>query len=107
MSHKETSQLALQYATESGRRQTTKEQVLGLLFASPRVSNHELAKVTPRYGARIFELRKIGFEIKTTPKVDGTTWYALEKVLRERRDAGDDRREIEAEERDDESEDKP
>ena len=38
-------------------------QIIDLLRSKPAVSNAELAQITPRYSARIFDARQRGYEI--------------------------------------------
>lgn len=64
---------------ESGRRGATLHGVLDALRGGPK-TNAELAEITPRYGARIYDLRKLGVRIRTDrPRVDGIVTYTLEQ----------------------------
>jgi hypothetical protein len=44
-------------------KETHYKQILRKLQTTDRVSNYELFKITPRYSARIYELRNDGYEI--------------------------------------------
>jgi len=41
-----------------------KQQILRKLQTADRVSNFDLFKITPRYSARIYELRNEGYDIQ-------------------------------------------
>jgi hypothetical protein len=56
---------------EGTRRLSAKERVLQMLQAQGEATNIQLNALTFRYGARIFELRKEGFDITTEAKGDG------------------------------------
>lgn len=53
-------------------------RILEMLRERPR-TNMELAAITPRYGARIFDIRKAGYRIETVESRDGTgvVWYRI------------------------------
>jgi hypothetical protein len=56
---------------EQTRRLTAKERVLEMLQAQGEATNVELNAVALRYGARIFDLRKEGYDITTESKGNG------------------------------------
>lgn len=54
------------------------KRILRLLAAKQRVSNGELARITPRYGARILNLRRDGYLITTVRENnDGLFTYSF------------------------------
>ena len=63
---------------ESGRRQTTATRILEALADGPK-TNAELAAITVRFSARIFDLRHRGYTIKTElVGNDGVAVYTME-----------------------------
>jgi hypothetical protein len=56
-----------------------RQQILDLLIerGEQGVRNTELNKICFRYGARIFELRKLGHDIKTVKESDGLYRFVL------------------------------
>jgi len=61
----------------SGRRESAGERILRRLRRGP-VSNLELARITLRYGARIYDLRRQGYVIETEARGEsGITLYVL------------------------------
>ena len=62
----------------SGRRGGTLHKIRERLMAG-EATNVELARITPRYGARIYDLRKQGFDIETVSqnKATGVTVYRM------------------------------
>jgi hypothetical protein len=60
-----------------GRRTRTVVLIEMALSTGPK-TNHELAEITPRYGARIYDLRRLGYAITTQIK-GGTTTYTMNK----------------------------
>ena len=59
---------------------TQKQRILHLLADSRRVSNAALNRICFRYGARIMELRRAGFEIvseRDKVKDGGLWWFRL------------------------------
>lgn len=54
----------------SGRRGTTLVRVLAALLEGPK-TNLQLMEITPRYSARIYDLRKKGLKIRTDLNVSG------------------------------------
>lgn len=55
-----------------------RRKILDLLRKYPCVPMTVLNKIAFRYSARIHELRKMGFTIKTTKGSDGLSYYSLE-----------------------------
>lgn len=64
----------------SGRRLRTLDRIYDRLLAGP-ATNLELAEVTPRYGARIYDLRELGCVIHSETFLDGTSRYVLDKHI--------------------------
>lgn len=66
---------------EAKRLTRQSQQVLDALRAAPArtCTNMELAKITPRFGARIHDCRKAGYriEILSRDHASGLVWYAL------------------------------
>lgn len=67
-------------ADEKKRTATHADRILALLREGT-VTNGELATITPRYGARILDLRKAGHEIETVfeNKKSGLVIYRLKE----------------------------
>lgn len=57
-------------------RQATAGAILERLKAGP-ATNHELLNITPRFGARIYDLRQLGHKISTKNRGHGTFEYEL------------------------------
>jgi hypothetical protein len=63
--------------TSSGRRLTNLQAVFLALLSGP-VTSAELARITPRYGARIYELRRrFGCQIETAVGAGGASTYTM------------------------------
>lgn len=62
-----------------GRATNQRGQILGLLRLAGRngVTNLELNKICLRYGARIYELRRLGYRIATESLGDGVFKFIL------------------------------
>lgn len=62
---------------ESGRRETTLYAIFDALRDGPK-TNMELTEITPRYSARIYDLRAIGVPVVTErPRLDGLVTYRI------------------------------
>lgn len=61
--------------TEHRRRQTNRDKVLECLQLHGSVSNLTLNDICFRYGARILELRALGYDIRTGPSKGGVVTY--------------------------------
>lgn len=56
---------------------TQKQAILKKLMGSRIVASWRLAEYCLQYNARIFELRKLGFDIRPIKMYDGTDGYKL------------------------------
>lgn len=61
-----------------GRRTRTVVLVEMALSSGPK-TNIELAEITPRYGARIYDLRKLGYAVETKRLHGGVVEYRINK----------------------------
>ena len=61
------------YRRERKRHNTNKARILRLLLDGGLYHNIDLDKITPRYGARILELRREGWDIETI-RIGGGLW---------------------------------
>jgi len=63
----------------SQKRQNQRERILALLQAAGAkgCSNLLLNEVAFRYGGRIHELRKLGWDIETRQESEGVFWFIL------------------------------
>lgn len=59
-----------------GRRVRSVDRILAALRTGPR-TNLQLAEITPRYGARIYDLRRLGHDIATANGDGAVTTYTL------------------------------
>lgn len=62
--------------SETIRRENSRERVLALLQAKGHATNIELNSVCYRFGARILELRALGYVIETGAKRGGVVSYS-------------------------------
>jgi len=72
----EVQRLAELEANTSGRRVLMIDRILLALSRGPRTSA-DLARITARYGARIYDLRRLGWTIQTGPGRGGEHEYRL------------------------------
>ena len=68
------------FKRERKRHDTKKEKILELLMDFKWHSNAELSKITPRYGARLKELRDEGYMIEKEYVGEGLWLYRLSRV---------------------------
>jgi hypothetical protein len=69
---------------EQKRRESNRDRVLALLQAKREVTNADLLAVGGfRYGARLFELRRMGHVIETIPGENGLFKFVLRGVRTE------------------------
>lgn len=62
---------------EQARRATHRVKILARLRRGP-VTAAELVAITHRFSGRIFEIRKMGYQIKTEQdRASGASWYSL------------------------------
>jgi len=61
--------------SETQRRVSNRDKVLSYLQAHHTVTNVDLNAICFRYGARIEELRKQGYDIQTGERKAGVVWY--------------------------------
>jgi hypothetical protein len=66
----------MRLTTERRRQDSSRTRILDRLTKGP-ATNTQLSKIALRFGARIFELRKAGHNITSSPREGGVVIYTL------------------------------